>query len=204
MERSQNLASKPTSQPHSGRHDVYRRVEVKSKTGKRGRSIHKRVWLGSQPDAALLFCPCKGFAMVVAVKSLSRVQLFATPWTAALQASRACSNSCPLSRWCHPTISPLFTLLLLPSVFPSIRVFSNCTCRHGDCQLSWCRWVCHLANMAQSHWKSNLPPSWVYLVQTSSCFSLWSLLLKLRWEELVSIWGDGQKSDTRATTLVTD
>ena len=35
-------------------------------------------------------------------------------------------NSCPLSQWCHPTISssccPLF---LLPSIFPSIRVFSN-------------------------------------------------------------------------------
>ena len=37
----------------------------------------------------------------------------------------ACSNSCPLSRWCHPTISSCHPLLLLPSVFPSIRVFSN-------------------------------------------------------------------------------
>ena len=34
-----------------------------------------------------------------------------------------CSNSCPLSRWCHPTISP--NRLLLSSIFPSIRVFSN-------------------------------------------------------------------------------
>ena len=45
------------------------------------------------------------------VQSLSRVQLFVTPWTAAHQASlstptpRACSNPCPSSRWCHPTIS---------------------------------------------------------------------------------------------------
>ena len=39
---------------------------------------------------------------------------------------RACSNSCPLSQWCHPTISILCRpLLLLPSIFPSIRVFSN-------------------------------------------------------------------------------
>ena len=38
---------------------------------------------------------------------------------------RACSNSCPLSRWCHPTISSCRSLLLLPSIFPSIRVFSN-------------------------------------------------------------------------------
>ena len=35
------------------------------------------------------------------------------------------SNSCPLSRWRHPTISSCRPLLLQPSVFPSIRVFSN-------------------------------------------------------------------------------
>ena len=34
---------------------------------------------------------------------------------------RVCSDSCPLSWWCHTTISLLFLL----SVFPSIRVFSN-------------------------------------------------------------------------------
>ena len=37
---------------------------------------------------------------------------------------RVYSNSCPLSRWCHPTV--LCSPLLLPrSIFPSIRVFSN-------------------------------------------------------------------------------
>ena len=35
------------------------------------------------------------------------------------------SNSCPSSQWCHPTISSCFPLLLLPSIFPSLRVFSN-------------------------------------------------------------------------------
>ena len=35
------------------------------------------------------------------------------------------SNSSPLSRWCHPTILSGCPLLLLPSVFPSIKVFSN-------------------------------------------------------------------------------
>ena len=34
-------------------------------------------------------------------------------------------NSCWLSHWCHPTISSCFPLLLLPSILPSIRVFSN-------------------------------------------------------------------------------
>ena len=36
-----------------------------------------------------------------------------------------CSNSRPLSQWCHPTISSCHLLLLLLSIFPSIRVFSN-------------------------------------------------------------------------------
>ena len=42
-----------------------------------------------------------------------------------LLSTRDCSNSCPLSWWCHPTISSSCPLLLLPSIFPSIRVFSN-------------------------------------------------------------------------------
>ena len=38
----------------------------------------------------------------------------------------ACSNLCPLSQWCHPTISSSVTPpLLLPSIFSSMRVFSN-------------------------------------------------------------------------------
>ena len=37
---------------------------------------------------------------------------------------RICSNSHPLSQWCHPTIF-CHPLLLLPSIFPSIRVLSN-------------------------------------------------------------------------------
>ena len=69
---------------------------------------------------------------ISSVQSLSCVRLFATH---GLQHSRPpCpsptlgdySNSCPLSRWCHPAIlSSCHPLLLPPSVFPSIRVFSN-------------------------------------------------------------------------------
>ena len=36
----------------------------------------------------------------------------------------ACSDSCPLSWWCHP-------LLLLPSIFSSISVFSNDSALHN-------------------------------------------------------------------------
>ena len=45
------------------------------------------------------------------IQLLSHGRLFATPWTEARQASLsimnslACSKSCPLSWWCHPTIS---------------------------------------------------------------------------------------------------
>ena len=51
------------------------------------------------------------YQFVVAVKSLSCVQHFVTPWTVACQASLSfsiswvCSNSCLLSWWYHPTIS---------------------------------------------------------------------------------------------------
>ena len=37
----------------------------------------------------------------------------------------ACSNSCLLRWWCHPTISSCHPLLLLSSIFPSFSVFSN-------------------------------------------------------------------------------
>ena len=66
------------------------------------------------------------------VHSLSHVQLFTTQWTAACQASLSITNCWSLPKpmsiksvmpsnhliLCHP-------LLLLPSIFPSIRVFSN-------------------------------------------------------------------------------
>ena len=40
--------------------------------------------------------------------------------------SGVCTNSCPLSWWCHSTVSCSVALfLLLPSLFPNIRVFSN-------------------------------------------------------------------------------
>ena len=47
--------------------------------------------------------------LIVSIQSLSHVQLFVTPWTAARQASLSTNSwsllKCPLTRWCHPTIS---------------------------------------------------------------------------------------------------
>ena len=65
------------------------------------------------------------------VQSLSCVQLLATPWTAARQASLSITNSQSLLKFKSiksMTFNHLILccpLLLLPSVFPSIRVFSN-------------------------------------------------------------------------------
>ena len=65
----------------------------------------------------------------VVVQSLSRVPLFVTPWTPGPSCPSptpgACSNSCPSSRWCHPTISSSvapFSFCL--QSFPA-SVFSN-------------------------------------------------------------------------------
>ena len=71
------------------------------------------------------------FSFISSVQSFSRVWLFVTPWSAARQASLSITNSRSLPKLmsiesvmpsnhlilCHP--------LLLPSIFPSIRVFSN-------------------------------------------------------------------------------
>ena len=69
---------------------------------------------------------------ISSVQSLSHVQLFATPWTAALQASLSITNSWSLlfiisieSVMPSNHLILCFTLLLLSSIFPSIRVFSN-------------------------------------------------------------------------------
>ena len=64
-------------------------------------------------------------------QSLSRIQLFATPWTAAHQASLSITNTWSLLRFMSIELVMLSNhlmlcrSLLLPSVFPSIRVFAN-------------------------------------------------------------------------------
>ena len=69
---------------------------------------------------------------ISSVQSLSRVQLSATPWTAAHQASLSITNSRSLLKLKFiKSVMPsnhlilCCPLLLLPSTFPSIRVFSN-------------------------------------------------------------------------------
>ena len=73
-----------------------------------------------------------GFFQFSSVQSLSHVQLFATPWTAAHQASLSITNSWSLLKpMSIESVMPpnhlilCRLLLLLPSIFPSIRVFAS-------------------------------------------------------------------------------
>ena len=73
-----------------------------------------------------------GDTALSSVQSLSHVRLFVTPWTAACQASLSITDSQsppkPMSiEWVMPSSHLILCrpLLLLPSIFPSIRVFSN-------------------------------------------------------------------------------
>ena len=74
---------------------------------------------------------CKSAIQFGSVQSLSRVRLFVTQWTAARQASLSItapgvySNSCSLSVMTSSHLILCCPLFLLPSIFPSIRVFSN-------------------------------------------------------------------------------
>ena len=68
----------------------------------------------------------------VCVQSLSHVQLFVTPWTVARQTSLSITNSWSLLKLISiESVMPSNHLILcrhlflLPSIFPSIRVFSN-------------------------------------------------------------------------------
>ena len=74
-----------------------------------------------------------------AIQLLSSVQLFAAPWTAALQASLSIPNSQSLPKLMSiqlvipsNNLTLCCPLLLLPSIFPSIRIFSI--------ESALCRW----------------------------------------------------------------
>ena len=87
---------------------------------------------GTQRTSDMTEATQHAYIQTVTVQSFSCVRLFATPWTAARQASLSTTNSQSLLKLksiklvmpsnhlilCHP-------LLVLPSIFPSIRVFSN-------------------------------------------------------------------------------
>ena len=125
---------------------------------------------------------------MVLVQSLSRMQLFVTPWTAVCQASLSITISCSLLKvmsielvipcthliFCHP-------LLFLPAIFPSISVFSN----KSTLQIRWPKF-----------WSFNISPSSEY----SGLISF-----RFQWFDLLAIQGTlkslRQHCDSKASIL---
>ena len=93
------------------------------------------------------------------VQSLSSIQLFGTPWTAAHQASMSITNS-----WCLPKLMSIESgmpsnhltlccpLLLPPSIFPGITVFSN----ESALRIMWPKYWSFSFNMSPSNEYSGL------------------------------------------------
>ena len=81
--------------------------------------------------------------VVVVVQSLRRVQLFGTPWTAAHQAPLSFTVSQSLLKFMSiELVTPsndliLYRPLLLPSILPSIKVFSNELALRSGGQCEW-------------------------------------------------------------------
>ena len=78
---------------------------------------------------------------------------------------RVCSNSCPLSLWCKNRLILCHPLLLLPSVFPSIRVFSNESA-------FWIRW----------------PKYWSFSIHPSNEYSGF-VSFRIDWFDLLAVQG---------------
>ena len=92
------------------------------------------------------------------VQSLRCVRLFATPWTAGCQASLSITNSqSPHKPMSIGSVTPsnhliLYCPLLLPSIFPSIRVFSNESALH----IRWPKYWSFSFNISPSNEYSGL------------------------------------------------
>ena len=100
-----------------------------------------------------------GLSVSCSVQSLSRVQLFETPGTAARQASLSITNSQSLLKLMSiKSVIPsnhlilCCPLLLLPSIFPSIRVFSN----ESALRIRWTKYWSFSFNISPSNEYSGL------------------------------------------------
>ena len=102
------------------------KIQIKVSKGKR--------YLGQNPGETMSgsYCPPSSGIIFFVVQLLSSVRLYVTPWTAAREAPLPFTISRALlkltSHWVSDTIQPshlLSPLLLLPSIFSSIRIFSE-------------------------------------------------------------------------------
>ena len=136
-----------------------------------------------------------GFGLFSSVPSLSRVWLFVTPWTVARQGSLSITNSRsppkPMSIelmmpsnhliLCHP-------LLLLPSIFPSIRVFSN----ESVLCIRWPKYWSFSFNISPSNEYSGLisfKMDWLDLLAVQGTSLAWHLEWKYQFFTLSLLYG---------------
>ena len=109
---------------------------------------------------------------------LSRVQLFVTPWTAAHQASLSITNSRRFLKLMSITSLMSYNQLilccphLLPSIFPSIRVFSN----ESVLRIRWPKYWCFSISPSNEH--SGL------------------ISFRIDWSDLLAVQGDSQESSS--------
>ena len=113
------------------------------------------------------------------VQLLSHVQLFATPWTVAHQASRSITYSWSLLKLMSiESVMPFnhlilcLPLLLSPSIFPSIRVFSNESVLH----IRWPKYRSFCFNISPSNVHSGL------------------ISFRMDWLDLLAVSRDSQES----------
>ena len=116
----------------------------------------------------------QGYKHFSSVQSLSCIQLFATIWTAACQASLSITDSQSLLKLMSIELVMssnhlilYFPLLLLPSIFPSIRVFSNESVLHIRWPKYW-------------HFSFNISPSNEYS---------WLISFRMDWLGLLAVQG---------------
>ena len=91
--------------------------------------VHVSFWimifLGYMPRSRIVSSSVQ-FSHLIVSDSLWPCELQHTRLPCPITNSQSCSNSCPSSQWCHPTISSILCHpFLLPSIFPSIRFSSN-------------------------------------------------------------------------------
>ena len=105
-------------------------------------------------------------AQFSSVQLLSHVRLFVTPWTTARQASLSITNSPSLPKLMSiELVMPsnhliLHPLLLLPSIFPNIRVFSN----ESTLRIRWPKYWNFSFNISSSNEHPGLIPFIIFFL----------------------------------------
>ena len=115
------------------------------------------IWIAGHKGTSVTYHLVIGYHS--SVQSLSRVRIFATPWTAACQATLSITNSQSLTKLM--SIEPVmpsnhlilcWPLLLPSSIFPGIRVFSNESVLH----IRWPKYWSFSFNISPSNEHSGL------------------------------------------------